>query len=269
MPKWMIQKKTEKLPKLNKPVLIEGLPGMGQVGKIAVDFLIDTMKPKLLYKIHSHDFWHSVYFNDEGFVELPSIALYYAKGRKRDFLFLAGDDQPNTPRASYEFSERILDMAQELGCSEVVTLGGIGLPSEIKVPKIFGAATDKGVFDKYKKFSEIDFKLGKKIEAIVGASGLLLGLARLRGMEGIALLSETYGHPSHLGFKEAKCVLTQLKKIVGMEVDLSELDKESAEYEKAQMKIKQEGSSPDEPEVGGRLKKLKTHFEKPDVQYIG
>ncbi|MEK6807709.1 MAG: PAC2 family protein [Nanoarchaeota archaeon] len=270
----MLQKKVEKMPKLRDPVLIEGLPGMGQVGKIAVDFLIDTMKPKLLYKIHSHDFWHSVYFNDEGFVELPSIALYYSKGKTRDYLFLAGDDQPNTPRASYEFSEKILDMAAELGCKEVVTLGGIGLASEVKVPKVFGAATDKGVLDRYKKFSEIDFKLGKKVEAIVGASGLLLGLARLRNMGGIALLSETYGHPSHLGFKEAKSVLIQLKKITGMEVDLSELDKESAEYEKTQSKIKQDGESHDD--VSGitttttKLEKLKTQFtEKPDVHYIG
>jgi len=270
MSKWMLQKKIEKMPKLRDPVLIEGLPGMGQVGKIAVDFLIDTMKPKLLYRIHSHDFWHSVYFNDEGFVELPSIALYYSKGKKRDYLFLAGDDQPNTPRASYEFSEKILDMAAELGCKEVVTLGGIGLASEVKVPKVFGAATDRGVLDKYKKFSEIDFKLGKKVEAIVGASGLLLGLARLRNMGGIALLSETYGHPSHLGFKEAKSVLTQLKKITGMEVDLSELDKESAEYEKTQSKIKQDGNNPDELQGITKLKKLKTQFtEKPDVHYIG
>ena len=89
-------------------------------------------------------------------------------------------------------------------------------------------------------------------------------------MGGIALLSETYGHPSHLGFKEAKSVLIQLKKITGMEVDLSELDKESAEYERTQSKIKQGSENPDELQGITKLKKLKTQFtEKPDVQYIG
>ena len=259
MARWIVQKKFNRLPRLKNPVLVEGLPGMGQVGKIAVDFLIDALKPKMLYKIYSHDFWHSVYFNDEGFVELPSVCLYYCAGKKRDLLFLAGDDQPNTPRASYQFSEKILDIAEELGCKEVITLGGIGMPSEVKNPQVFGAVTRS----KYGKLS-IDFQLSKKIEAIVGASGLLLGLARLRGISGMALLTETYGHPSHLGFKEAKNVLTHLKKIVGIEVNLADLEKESVEYEKTQLKMKD-----NEQEVS-RLKKLRTHFsEKSDTKYIG
>ncbi len=263
MVKWIIQKKFEKLPRLRNPTLVEGLPGMGQVGKIAVDFLIDALKPQLLYKIHSHDFWHSVYFNDEGFVELPSVCLYAHKGKKQDLLFLAGDDQPNTPRASYHFSEKILDLVQELGCREIFTLGGIGMPSEVKNPQVFGAVTDKTTLGKYKNYS-IDFKLGRKIEAIVGASGLLLGLARLRGMGGVALLTETYGHPSHLGFREAKCVLSQLKKIMSLEVDLADLERESTEYEKTRLRMR------DEEQEVSRLRKLRTHFsEKSDTQYIG
>jgi len=263
MARWIIQKKFNRLPRLKNPILVEGLPGMGQVGKIAVDFLIDALKPKMLYKIYSHDFWHSVYFNDEGFVELPSVCLYYAKGKKRDLLFLAGDDQPNSPRASYQFSEKILDMAEELGCREVITLGGIGLPSEVKNPQVFGAVTGKDILNKYSSL-KIDFRLGKKIEAIVGASGLLLGLARLRNINGMALLTETYGHPSHLGFKEAKGILTHLKKIIGMDIDLSDLERESAEYEKTRLKLK------DEEQEISRLKKLRTHFhDTPDVQYIG
>ena len=34
--------------KIKDPVLIEGLPGMGNVGKIAVDFLIDVLNAKKL-----------------------------------------------------------------------------------------------------------------------------------------------------------------------------------------------------------------------------
>lgn len=264
MAEWVIQKRFDKSLKPKNSVLIEGLPGMGQVGKIAVDYLVDILKPKLLYKIHSHNFWHSVYFNENGFVELPSVCIYYHKGKKRDLLFLAGDDQPNSPKASYEFSEKILDIAQELNCKEFITLGGIGMPSEVKNPQVFGAVTDKSIFERYKNH-EIDFRLNRKVEAIVGASGLLLGLARLRGFSGIALLTETYGHPSHLGFKEAKCVLTRLKKIIGINIDLTDLERESIEYEKTRPKLKD-----DEQEIG-KLKKLKTYFtdNKSDVQYIG
>ena len=34
-------------PKLKNPILIEGLPGMGNVGKIAVDFMIENLKTRL------------------------------------------------------------------------------------------------------------------------------------------------------------------------------------------------------------------------------
>ena len=35
-----------KKPKLNNPIFVEGLPGIGNVGKVAVDFLIDELKAK-------------------------------------------------------------------------------------------------------------------------------------------------------------------------------------------------------------------------------
>ena len=263
MAKWIIQKKFKDSPKLRNPILVEGLPGVGQVGKIAVDFLIDKLKPKLLYKIYSHDFMHSVYFNESGFVELPAVSIYHAKGKSRDILFLAGDDQPATQRASYEFSEKIIDFAQELGCGEIVTLGGIGMPNEIKKPLVFGAVTSKVALKKYEKLGGVNFKTRNKIDAIVGASGLLLGLAQLRGMSGIALLTETYAHHMHLGFREAKCLLEQLKKILGLDINLTPLDRETEEYQKT--KAKESGD-----EESSRLGKLKTQFtEKPDAHYIG
>ena len=54
-----------KTPKLNMPIFIEGLPGIGNVGKIAVDFLIDELKAKKLYEITSYAFPHSVFLNED------------------------------------------------------------------------------------------------------------------------------------------------------------------------------------------------------------
>jgi hypothetical protein len=131
MAKWLVQKTFKGKLKLKNPILVEGLPGVGNVGKIALDYLVDTLKPELLYRIHSSVFPHSVFFNEDGFVELPSVSIYRHKGKTRDILLLTGDVQPTRESASYEFCEKILDFAEEVGCSEVVTLGGIGMPSEI------------------------------------------------------------------------------------------------------------------------------------------
>jgi hypothetical protein len=50
MSTWKIDQISKK-PKLNNPILIEGLPGIGNVGKVTVDFLIDELKATKLYEI--------------------------------------------------------------------------------------------------------------------------------------------------------------------------------------------------------------------------
>ncbi|HKZ50065.1 MAG TPA: PAC2 family protein [Candidatus Nanoarchaeia archaeon] len=226
MAKWLIQKVFKGKLKLRNPLLVEGLPGVGNVGKIALDYLIDTLKPELLYKIHSNVFPHSVFFNEHGYIELPSVSIYKYKGKTRDILLLTGDVQPTRESASYEFCEKILDFAEEAGCKDIITLGGIGMQTEVKNPAIFGAFTDKNTMKQYKKYGGINTKTSDKIEAIVGASGLLLGLARLRNMRGVSLLSETFAHEYHFGFKEAKYLLEKLKPILGVNLKLDDLEKE-------------------------------------------
>ena len=45
MSNWIINKKFTGDMKLKNPILVEGLPGIGNVGKLAVDFMIDDLKP--------------------------------------------------------------------------------------------------------------------------------------------------------------------------------------------------------------------------------
>ena len=46
---WEVTQEIKTVPRLNKPVFIEGLPGIGNVGKIAVDFLIEELGAKKIY----------------------------------------------------------------------------------------------------------------------------------------------------------------------------------------------------------------------------
>ena len=258
---FIVKKNFTKLPKLRNPILVEGLPGIGSVGKIAIDYLVDNLKSELLYKIHSYNFHPSVLLNSESFVELPAVNMHVSKGKNRDIVFLSGDVQPLDERASYEFCEKILDLAQELGCSEVITLGGIGLPTEIKNPVVFGAVTDKETLLRYKKFKSINFKANERVEAIFGASGLLLGLARLRGMTGISLLAETYAHQLHLGFSEAKVLLRELTNILDIKVSFAGLENQIKEKEQEKSRIR---------DLQKPIKALKPPvYDKTETPYIG
>ncbi len=225
MSKWLTFEKFSKPLKLKNPILIEGLPGIGNVGKIAIDYIIDNVKPTLIYQIHSHNFPHSVFLSEDNTIELPSVKIYRYEGKERDILLLGGDVQPLDEVSSYEFCEEVLNFVEKVGCKEIITLGGIGMPDLVKDPKIFGAVTSANALKKYKKFKNIDFKINQKIEAIVGATGLLLGLGNLRGIEGVSLLAETHAHQTHLGFNEAKVLVENLNQILNLKIDVKNLEK--------------------------------------------
>ena len=55
-----------KKPKLSNPVLIGGLPGIGNVGKIAADYLIDKFKMEKLADMFSQYFPPQVFIDEEG-----------------------------------------------------------------------------------------------------------------------------------------------------------------------------------------------------------
>src|SRR3989338_10218388 len=83
-----------KMPDLAKPLFIEGLPGIGNVGKVAIDFIIDELKAKKIYEITSSSFPHSVFVAENNLVELPTIEIYHKKMKGRDLLLIGGDVEP-------------------------------------------------------------------------------------------------------------------------------------------------------------------------------
>lgn len=263
MSAWKIHQFGKK-PILKNPILIEGLPGIGNVGKVAVDFIIDELKAKKLYGFFSYTFPHSVFVNEKNLVELPSIDMYYKKTKNYDLLFLAGDVQPIDEVGSYEFSDMILDIAEEFKCSEIITLGGIGLHEIPKHPKVYCTANNKEIIKRYKKKVDINEKLYGVVGPIVGVSGLLIGLSKRRKIDAISLLAETFGHPMYLGVAGAKEILKVLEKKFDLDINLKKLEKEISDMESELIKKTKELTDVSKTTA---IKKIKSKFK--DVNYIG
>jgi len=220
-----------KVPKLKNPILIEGLPGIGNVGKLAVEHLIDSIHASKFAEIYSKDFPPQVFINPDGTIELVKNEFYYWKAKKkdqRDLVLLTGDYQGLSSHGQYELVVRILDIVEELGVKEMFTLGGYGLGQEIEKPKVLCATTDVHLVKKMKKYGAI-FKKNEPGGGIVGASGLILGLGKLRGLEGVCFMGETPGYL--VDPKSAKAVLKILMKITNIDVNLSALEKKAKEIE--------------------------------------
>ena len=220
-----------KVPKLKDPILIEGLPGIGNVGKLAVEHLIDSIDASKFAEIYSKDFPPQVFINPDGTIELVKNEFYYWKAKKkdqRDLVLLTGDYQGLSSHGQYELVEKILDINEELGVKEMFTLGGYGLGQDIEKPKVLCATTDVHLVKKMKKYGAV-FKKNEPGGGIVGASGLILGLGKIRGLEGTCFMGETPGYL--VDPKSAKAVLKILMKITNIDINLSALEKKAKEIE--------------------------------------
>ncbi len=218
-------------PELNNPIMVEGLPGIGLVGKLAADHMLDELGAKKFMELYSPYLPPQVMILDDGTIKLVNMELHYWKGKKNDLIFLTGEFQGITPESQYLLSEKILDLSKKLNVSKIFTLGGLGTGGITEEPTVFGATTNKGMI-KELEAAGIVFKGGG---AIFGASGLLLGLGMLRGIDGVCLMGETHGQI--IDAKSAKAILKALTKILDIEIDMTELEKKAEDTEKQMSQV--------------------------------
>lgn len=228
---WQVLKFEKKI-SLHNPILIVGLPGIGNVGKIVVDFLIDELKAKKMYEFKSFHFPNTVFVTEDNLVALPSIEILYKQIGKYDLLLMAGDVQPTTQEACYEFCTLVLDIFSELKGRQVITLGGIGLQDVPDTPKVFCTGTAKKHVDAFVKGTSLNPNIYGIVGAFVGVAGVLVGLAGQRNIPAVSLLAETFAHPYYIGIKGSKEILSVLKRKLSLNIDINKLDKEIKEFEK-------------------------------------
>ena len=212
-------------PVMDEPIFIEGLSGLGNVGMIAASHLIRSIGAKKLADVYSPYFIRpgipipGIMYTD-GVAELPKDEIYY--DLEQNLIIILGFYQGSTPNSYFRLANSILDFCDDFGVKQIFTLGGYGTGQYHEAPAVHGVATTHELVERLKKY-DVLVESGQK-GPITGISGLLLGVGKERGFEGICLLGETYGEfPDP---KSAKAVLTTLCRIIGVDEDTGELDKE-------------------------------------------
>jgi uncharacterized protein (TIGR00162 family) len=245
---------------LKDPVLVEGLPGVGNVGKLAADYLKEKLNAKPLATIYSKFFPPQVYVSEEGLTRLVSQELSYRRAagpKERDLILLSGDYQGITQEGQYELTDRVLSLAHSMGARELYTLAGFAQGRVIEAPRVLGAATSPERVEAMKKFGVV-FSRNDPGGGLIGASGLFLGLGRLYDMHGVCLMGETSGY--FVDPRSAEAVLRVLTKILDVTVDLSDLESKAKEIDRIAQKIHEvEAHPPESP----------TPSVRDDLAYIG
>ena len=224
---------------LNDPIFIEGLPGVGNVGKLAAEHLISELKFKKMAEVYSKYLPPQVIVSDDGVVNLVKHDLYYLKREKNqnDLIILTGDYQGLTPEGQYNLSYETIEFVKSLGVKMLFTLGGFGVVKIVSEPDVLGAATHHELIDEFKEIGVV-FKEGEPSSGIIGASGLLLGLGKLNQMRGVCLMGETSGY--FVDPRSARAVLGILSIHLDIELDYSSLETKAKQIDEITSKIKED-----------------------------
>ncbi|NWG11097.1 PAC2 family protein, partial [Candidatus Bathyarchaeota archaeon] len=154
-------------PTLEKPIFVQGLPGFGNVGKIAINLLIKFCAAKPFAELYSPSFPDYVSVNSKGICRLPRYEFYAAPMEKNDFIIMTGDTQPSFDDvvAHYSICGEILDFAEKQGCSFIVTIGGVPITEE--KTQVYVAATSPRLALEFMEKGAVIYSKGR----IVGATG--------------------------------------------------------------------------------------------------
>ncbi|SFM76597.1 proteasome assembly chaperone family protein [Methanolobus profundi] len=161
------------------PVLIEGFPGIGLVGNIASQQIIDELKMEYIGSIDSRHF-PPIAVLYEGLINMP-VRIYESTEHK---MVMVVSDIPINPVVAYDISKALLTWAKSINAKEIVSLAGIATMSEEN--KVFGAATNMDMLERIKDKVEL-FQMG----TISGISGSIMGECLVREMPAISLLGST------------------------------------------------------------------------------
>jgi uncharacterized protein (TIGR00162 family) len=243
---------------LRDPILVEGLPGVGHVGKLVADHLVEELCAELIIEIYSPHFPPQVMVKDDGTIKQVRNEIYAYKGKDGhpDLLLLVGDYQSATNEGHYELTGIFLDIAQEHGVKRIYALGGYGTGQFVDKPTVLGAANNIALVEEMKQH-DVVFQENEPGGGIIGVSGLLLGLGELRNMDAVCLMGVTSGYL--VDPKSAQEVLRVLCNALKIEVGMAALQERGKEMEKIVGKLQEMEKAQIPYECGGDE----------DLRYIG
>jgi len=264
--------KLTKEPELKNPVMIAGWPGIGNIGLVAVDHLRTMVDAEEFGEIEPWDFFYPrrVFIRSGEILglEFPTNKFYFKQTEKQDLIFFMGEEQPADSGGTYaegakayKMANLVLDIAIKFGCRRIYSSGAAVAPihhtmksrvwavpnSEALVPEIRG-------YQNTVLMSDIEGRGGQG--HISGLNGLLLGVARKRGLDALCLMGEipVYLHGFPFVYpKASKSVLEVFCDVLDLKPELESIEKFAQQQENEIENLYQKLPE----DIKGQLEKLK------------
>ena len=240
-----------KEPVLNDPILVASWPGIGNIGVIAVDAMRRSLRAEQLAYIEPWDYFYpnkAIIRNGE-LVDLsfPSSEFYFQRTDKRDVIFFTGEEQPTEGGRVYAegskalaMANMVLDLAQRFGCKRIYTSGAAVSPLHHTArSRVWAVPNSEVLLEELKQYDNTILMSGVEGRGghgtITGLNGLLLGVARRRGVEAVCLMGEIPVYLQGFPFpypKGSKSVLEVLTSALGIWMDMNSINNLAEESEK-------------------------------------
>jgi proteasome assembly chaperone (PAC2) family protein len=218
--------KLYKQPRPKSCVMLASWPGIGDVSLNAAKYLVEKLNAVEIGEIEPVSFFEpmgvTVRDNVVDRPRFPESKFYYWQNGKagKGLVIFIGEEQPGFK--GYELVNRVLDVAQRFKVARVYSCAAaVTRIHHSEEMKVWGAATTSNLVDELSKHNVI---LRGNLR-IAGLNGLILGMAKERGMEGICLLGEVPAYATQIANPRASLsVLGILTEMLDITIDLTELD---------------------------------------------
>lgn len=230
-------------PELTRPVMVAAWPGIGNIGLIAVDTLRRALHAEPFAEIEPWNYFYprgiTIQSGELIEIDFPRSQFYFKKLEGRDVVFFVGEEQPAGSRKGYEMADMILDMASLLRCERVYTAAAAVTAIHHSFrPRVWAVPNSAELIPEVKQYpntivmSDVEERSGEG--NITGLNGLLLGVAKKRGLKGICLLGEIPIYVSQFMTpypKASRSILEVLNTYLQVSPDLSRLDEMDLEVD--------------------------------------
>ena len=217
-------------PEMTKSRMLVGLPGMGMVARTTVNYFMEFLKPELFADIPMPYLSPSIAFFEKGIVvpidrEKSPFKFYFSE--KENLVLFSGDIQFGYTAKDNELADKIVEMAKMCGVDTIYTVIATHVQRYVEEPEVFGVATSP---EQIRFLQEKGINIADGSLQISGVNGLVMEYAQRKGINGIALLSET-AFPEALDIKACYAGIKKISELLGIEIDLSRIEIEARRFD--------------------------------------
>lgn len=216
---------------LTDPVVVEGFPGVGLVGSIAVSHLIETYEMVHYANVHCEGLPRvATYESSDPSLTTP-VRLY--ADPEHDVVALRSD-VPVTPDAAVEFVDCFAGWLNEANAMPIY-LSGIGRETDEEQPGLYGVATGNAE----SSLSDAGIDDPPESGVVAGPTGALLADALERGIRSVGLIVES--DPKFPDPTAARVLIEKgIDPIADLDTATSELTDRAAEIRDAKQQFAQQ-----------------------------